>query len=227
MIRHTTIFRAVRAAFSLLELMIVLSVMVGATALVWPSLSKPLQRSALSEAAQGLRDVLDQTRHQALERGQVHMVELAAGSSQVTYGSFDQLAQSLDANRSHGSTAAQTLSRFDAATQASASRYRFPTNVVIDQVYWSITAPVTDFSSTDGAVGTLLPTTDGAPTTLVMQQNLSTEEFDPSASPKTWWLAIAADGLGRDAHIRLRDQQVNQTITVLYRAMTGAVEIIP
>ncbi|MEZ6076030.1 MAG: hypothetical protein R3C56_10270 [Pirellulaceae bacterium] len=42
-------------AFTLLELVIVLLLMVGVLAVVWPNLQRPLQRTSLDEAAQMVR----------------------------------------------------------------------------------------------------------------------------------------------------------------------------
>jgi type II secretory pathway pseudopilin PulG len=84
-------FRTVRAglargAFSLLELIIVLMIMVGMLAVVWPNLSKPLEKSTLREAAQSLRDAIDETRYQAQLDGNIYFVHFVQGQNQIACG---------------------------------------------------------------------------------------------------------------------------------------------
>ena len=52
----------VRGGYSLLELLIVLTVLVGLLAIAWPSLSKPLANSDLLEAGNQLRTQLSEAR---------------------------------------------------------------------------------------------------------------------------------------------------------------------
>ena len=57
--------RSVRG-FSLLEVMIVLVLMVGLLAIAWPNMQRPLRRTTLNEAAQVLREAIDEGRHEAI-----------------------------------------------------------------------------------------------------------------------------------------------------------------
>ena len=84
--------RTWRSGFSLIELIIVLVVMTGLLAIVWPNLQRPLRRSAISQAAGALRESIDQARYRALTAGQVWLVRLEVGSDTIEYGSFEAFA---------------------------------------------------------------------------------------------------------------------------------------
>lgn len=60
-----------RSGYTLLELMLVLAVLTVIVAMAWPSLSKPLHRSAVEQAAGQLVKDLGQARLAAIESGQI------------------------------------------------------------------------------------------------------------------------------------------------------------
>ena len=74
--------------FSLLEMLIVLAMMAGMMAMVWPNLQRPLQRAALNDAVSTLRSVLDEARYQAMARGEIWLVRLEVGSQELAVGDF-------------------------------------------------------------------------------------------------------------------------------------------
>lgn len=107
-------------AFTLLELVIVLSLMVGLLAVVWPNLQRPLQRTSLEEAAQMVRDAIDESRNQAALRGAPYFVQLHQGSSQLHSGCFESF---LDSDfQSSDFTAAGSLPDAQSSTTTAASR---------------------------------------------------------------------------------------------------------
>ena len=77
-----------RPAFSLLELIIVLMVMIGLMAIVWPNLQRPLSRTSLDEGAQTVRNTLDESRYQATLAGTPWFIKLDIGSSSLSAGPF-------------------------------------------------------------------------------------------------------------------------------------------
>jgi type II secretory pathway pseudopilin PulG len=74
----------------LLELIIVLMVMVGLLAVAWPNLRRPLERTTAREAAQGVRDAIEESLHQAATEGQIRFVRLRPGESLLWTGTFDE-----------------------------------------------------------------------------------------------------------------------------------------
>ena len=63
-----------RSAFSLLELMIVVLVMSGITAIVWPNLTKKLKSSNQIIFQQKLKETIEYCRYNAIIKGKIHMI---------------------------------------------------------------------------------------------------------------------------------------------------------
>jgi prepilin-type N-terminal cleavage/methylation domain-containing protein len=87
--------KAVSRGFTLIELIIVLVIMVGALAIAWPNLQKPLGRVKLDEASQTLREAIDESRHQAIRQNQSILIRLRKGATEVQSGSIDSFAEQL------------------------------------------------------------------------------------------------------------------------------------
>src|SRR6056297_1572306 len=77
--------------FSLLELMIVLGIMVGAAALTFPRLTRPLSESDAQQAANRLRDGLSECQQTASLHGVPLFVRLQAGESRIVWGDWSVL----------------------------------------------------------------------------------------------------------------------------------------
>lgn len=156
-----------RPGFSLLELIIVLMVMVGLLAVAWPNLRRPLERTTAREAAQGVRDAIEQSRHQAATEGQIRFVHLRRGESRLWTGNFDGFLAteefgleasgvnaSFDTQRSQASSQAATRESsdrdIDAASDSGRPRqpreWQLPTEVKVLDVQWTST-PVLDVPS--------------------------------------------------------------------------------
>jgi Tfp pilus assembly protein FimT len=80
-----------RLAFSLLEMMIVLVVMVGVLAIVWPNLQRPFRKAGLSEATQKLRQAIDDGRYQAMTTGTPVFIQIRQGGHEVRSVGLDSL----------------------------------------------------------------------------------------------------------------------------------------
>ena len=203
--------------FSLLELIIVLLVMVGMLALVWPNLQRPLRRTTLGEAAQGLRDVIDESRYQALITGSPVFVELRRGSNHIRSGSFDSFVSVNGLQPSAGlDSAASAELGANAATRIRPPRdWRLPPSVVVAQVRWTTDARIEeDFEQ-------------ASPGSATEATPISDEGYrpEPSAEQDAWWLPLLASGRGRDASIQLYDLSIQESLTVTYASATGALEI--
>lgn len=68
-----------REGFSLLELMLVLVVMIGVMALVWPAVARSVASSEIRDAARQLRERLVEARREAMDSGQPVLVRISPG----------------------------------------------------------------------------------------------------------------------------------------------------
>jgi len=211
-------------AFSLLELVIVLVVMIGLLAIVWPNLQRPLSRTTLSEAAQVLREVIDETRYQATVQGVPQFVHLSQGLGEFQSGTIEAfLAAGGNDFGSSGSTVAKV------------KQWKLPAPVVVGGVSWALDSRSMGSDAFTVEDGGLMRTTankpvgaasDDAPSAsaTLLSDTASGNEAGLS-SGLDWWLPFLATGQGRDARIELRDNTIQQSLTVTYEAATGALEI--
>lgn len=68
-----------REGFSLLELMLVLVVMIGVMALVWPAVARSVASTEIRDAARQLRERLVEARREAMDSGQPVLVRISPG----------------------------------------------------------------------------------------------------------------------------------------------------
>ncbi|MFM2097274.1 MAG: hypothetical protein RIS70_4398 [Planctomycetota bacterium] len=80
-----------RAAFSLLELLIVLVVMVGLMAIAWPSLRRPLADSVLQQAGNEMRQAMETARQTSLATGRPVLLRVSAESADLQLRSLQHL----------------------------------------------------------------------------------------------------------------------------------------
>ena len=226
----------------MLELMIVLVLMVGVLAIVWPNMQRPMRRTTLNEAAQKLREAIDEGRYEAMTTGKPIFVQIQQGNHEVRTGSFNNFA---DAEDSYGSLSSIGSARLaDSVTPThgngfgSESRmepnllktWRLPDSVVITEVNWTDS---TDEEYIDREQG------DSSLTSHRVSQNENTDgafhdglvESEAyialgSSSHSDWWLPISATGQSRDASIVLYDTSIRESMTVTYESATGALEIV-
>ncbi len=211
-------------AFSLLELVIVLVVMIGLLAIVWPNLQRPLSRTTLSQAAQLLREVIDETRYQATVQGVPQFVHLSQGQGEFQSGTIEAF---LAAGDNDSGSAGATL--------AKVKRWKLPSPVIISRVSWAFDSRSMGSDEFSAEDGTLMRPTDNNPrdaasdaTSSASATRLSDNLLDSEAGLSSgieWWLPFLATGQGRDARIELRDNSIQQSLTVTYEAATGALEI--
>lgn len=219
--------------FTLLELVIVLVVMVGILAVVWPNLQRPLQRTSLDEAAQMVRDAIDESRYQSALRGAPYFVRLQEGSSQLFSGSFESFLNANSDTASLLSSAAGTGSGLSvgssgvdstAAGRIPAVRtWELPASVVISRVDWTLEALYS--SSEEEAVEVDDANLALEPASAGTLEATDSGSLSGSVTGRQWWLPLTAVGRGRDATIELFDSSINQRLRVTYSSATGALEI--
>lgn len=185
--------------FSLLEMLIVLAMMAGMMAMVWPNLQRPLQRAALNDAVSTLRSVLDEARYQAMTRGEIWLVRLEVGSQELAVGDFGCYLQ---------------LAEQNSTGDRQPTVFPLPDTVYIADVIWS--SDPTANGSIDPADGPMVP---------IQRPTLGQEARLPSAT--VFCLPILASGRSRDASIRLADSTTGQSVWVVFLESTGSVETFP
>ena len=222
--------------FSLLELMIVLVLMVSLLAIAWPNMQRPLRRTTLNEAAQVLREAIDEGRYQAITTGCPIFVQMQQGNHEVRTGSFANFAHAEDADSSlsalsnHHPTpsipATSSLNGLglESSTNKKHTRtWRLPETVVITEVNW------TSDSMTSEVDGGLLDSNEDSIASSVSSATSAYADANTEVAVSIhddWWLPISATGQSRDASIVLLDTSINETMTVTYASATGALEIV-
>lgn len=244
-----------RRAFSLLEMTIVLVVMVGVLAIVWPNLQRPFRKAGLSEATQKLRQAIDDGRYQAMTTGTPVFIQIRQGGHEVRSLGLDSLVADesgdLQVNMpSEGepvrsSTTPQQLLHpngpSDDSLHAVTPRiWKLPDHVVISSVQWehsgnddSDDMPATDVDANHSHQRPSRVTRDEVGNS----QRAMSHDVDRNAggdephalvdgTEEQWWLPLTAMGHGRDAEITLWDTQAHESMRVSFTASTGELEII-
>jgi len=232
--------------FSMLELMIVLVLMVGLLAIAWPNMQRLLRRTTLNEAAQVLREAIDEGRYEAITTGKPIFVQMQQGNHEVRTGSFANFANAEDADKSIGAAANQGVVQSDSPASSQLGlgmrrsldekaprKWRLPESIVITKV------TLTSDSITDESDGNnFASNADSAPS----DAKNGTDESDNTRGigstdseiaiaglgtyHSDWWLPISATGLSRNASIVLYDTSIHEKMTVTYASATGALEIV-
>lgn len=243
--------RSVRG-FSLLELMIVLVLMVGLLAIAWPNMQKLLRRTTLNEAAQVLREAIDEGRYEAITTGKPIFVQMHQGNHEVRTGSFANFANEEDADGTLNSTSLGTSSNhttvpsqasvpapqgFGLETHAdgkSPRTWRLPETIVITEVTWT-----SDSIADESVESDLASNADSIASDAIGHSNASGHASGVNgltdseaaiaaigSSQSDWWLPISATGQSRNASIVLYDTSIHEKMTVTYASATGALEIV-
>jgi prepilin-type N-terminal cleavage/methylation domain-containing protein len=170
-------------AFSLLELLIVLAVMAGVSALVFPSLARPLAENEVQRAAAALRDEISQCRNRAVLGNQMLLIRFLAGEEQIQSGTWQSLMA--DSNGLLN----------DSGQSSSLKSFRLPVGIVVERVEWS-----DQTNSLDSE--TLAPVSRDSADLSVERDATS---IDSEVSGDVWYLSYLPTGRCRDCHIILRD----------------------
>lgn len=94
---------SLRSAFTLIELLLVLSIMLVVVSLATPSINNMFQRTALDRGADRLRAAMGEARVKAIKEGDVYAVFVARGSNWFDMGPFANSKNQISrANRDQG-----------------------------------------------------------------------------------------------------------------------------
>lgn len=212
-----------RFAFSLLELLIVLAVMVGIVAVAFPRLTRPLAESEVQRAASGLRDTIVDCRQAAAFFGQPVVLRLQAGGDQIVWGDWAEVIGEdwgLVGDTDGGDTTASALST---STSSSGSvgnpiafdgrprRSTLPFGMVVEAVHWV----------TRGGPG------DELPDSVLMGDAAGGIPGDAAGggfgneSGERWYVAFLPSGRSRDCVIVVLDRATGMRAGLEIDAVTG------
>ncbi len=210
--------RTVRRGFTLLELMIVMALLALMVAIVWPSLSRPLQRSATQQAARQLLEDLGRARLNAIESGRAMAVRYEPGGVRYSIMPADASPDDDDVRES-------TFSESDATAQTDSDVPEIDLvieGMLDDDVVFQDPAAADDLSiPLDSTLGDMLA-----------DEMAETEAVEPLVQDETaevGWSApvlIYPTGRAENASFVLLGPD-GYFVTVTLRGLTGAVSVGP
>lgn len=223
----------VREGYSLLELLIVLTVLVGLLAIAWPSLSKPLANSDLLEAGNQLRTQLSEARLLAIQSGEPVIVRIECNSGMITFANWHQAMGPLtlsDTDPLDESGEAMVLEEVDTPEIESASGaanvWAIPEGIVVDRVIRQEST-----SNQDALRGTLgfgdpLDRENGTELETDLLPETDGTGFEESiADPRISWVWFLPQGQACEATLYLVDQDARRELKVQIHAWSGGVEL--
>jgi len=206
---------AERFAFSLLELLIVLAVMVGIVAVAFPRLTRPLAESEVQRAASGLRDTIVECRQAAAFFGQPLVMRLQSGGDQIVWGDWAEVIGEdwglvVDTDGSDSTSAGLSTSMPPSGSAGNAiafdgrpRRSALPFGMVVEAVHWV----------TRGGPGDELPDS-------VLMGDAAGGGFS-RGSGQRWYVAFLPSGRCRDCVIVVQDLATGMRAGLEIDAVTG------
>lgn len=193
-----------RAAFTMIEVLLVLGVIVVIIAVAWPNVIRLTQQQRLIEAGDTVRSLAASARAHAIDSGLVYQFRYEPGGRRFVVLPFEREFESVNSNSSGVGTIGG-LGRFSKASG------QLPEGV-------SFASP------------TLMGTTSATPQAGVGQK-LSSDAFtglaDASKLEQASWsgpVLFQPDGTAADSSIELIDSR-NQRVAMTIRGVTGAVSV--
>ena len=223
----------VRRGYSLLELLIVLSVLVGLLAIAWPSLSKPLTNSDLLEAGNQLRTQLSEARLLAIQSGEPVIVRIEHGPGMITYANWHQAMGPLTLSGTaplDESSETAVLDEVDDPEVESASGaanvWAIPEGIVVDRVIRQ--ESISNQDTLRGSLGFGDPVDQEDGTRLERDLAPETDRNGPEESVvdrRISWVWFLPQGQACEATLYLVDQDVRRELEVQIHAWSGDVEL--
>jgi type II secretory pathway pseudopilin PulG len=214
--------------------MIVLVILTGALAIVWPNLSKPLQRSTLNEAAQQVRSVLDEARYQAMLSGQFWFIRLEKESDCIEYGCFSDFIENGQSEMfaalvesSNFSSNQIQISPDTGSNNVKVPRcLKLPSHIIVTEVVAGKENSSYAFTSRlPATLETSEPDSDDFSKSFGINEGVSGLSSMAGSQSNIWCVPVLSRGLGHDTAIRLKDTKIDQSILIVFSATTGAIEI--
>ncbi|MEC7356045.1 MAG: prepilin-type N-terminal cleavage/methylation domain-containing protein [Planctomycetota bacterium] len=223
----------VRGGYSLLELLIVLTVLVGLLAIAWPSLSKPLANSDLLEAGNQLRTQLSEARLLAIQSGEPVIVRIECDSGMITFANWHQAMGPLtlsDADPLDESGEAMVLEEVDTPEIESASGaanvWAIPEGIVVDRVIRQESTSNQNALRGTWGFGDPLDRENGTELETDLLSETDSTGFEESiADPRISWVWFLPQGQACEATLYLVDQDARRELKVQIHAWSGGVEL--
>ena len=223
----------VRGGYSLLELLIVLTVLVGLLAIAWPSLSKPLANSDLLEAGNQLRTQLSEARLLAIQSGEPVIVRIECDSGMITFANWHQAMGPLtlsDTDPLDESGEAMVLEEVDTPEIESASGaanvWAIPEGIVVDRVIRQESTSNQDALRGTLGLGDPLDRENGTELETDLLSETDGTGFEESiADPRISWVWFLPQGQACEATLYLVDQDARRELKVQIHAWSGGVEL--
>lgn len=223
----------VRGGYSLLELLIVLTVLVGLLAIAWPSLSKPLANSDLLEAGNQLRTQLSEARLLAIQSGEPVIVRIECDSGMITFANWHQAMGPLtlsDADPLDESGEAMVLEEVDTpeieSTSGAANVWAIPEGIVVDRVIRQESTSNQDALRGTLGLGDPLDRENGTELETDLLSETDGTGFEESiADPRISWVWFLPQGQACEATLYLVDQDARRELKVQIHAWSGGVEL--
>jgi type II secretory pathway pseudopilin PulG len=234
---------AVSGGFSLLELLIVLGIMIGLVALIWPSLQRPLVDADLQAGGVQLRDALQQARQDALATGVPLLLQVNRGSGEYSVGPWDQLL----VRRLGGSSSVAPAGDLDATPTSQARSVsqdrpvsspellawkrrlalrseRLPEDVVVEEVLWQARLAETDPWTADA----LMSVSGQQPDRLeVAVPTAAGNSADFAELAQDWFVPMMSNGHSPDVTLILRDTKTGRGLALHLAGSTGMSRLEP
>ncbi len=219
--RFTRTCRVNAGGFTLLELMIVLALLALLVAIAWPSLSRPLLRSATQQAARQLATDLARARLNAIDTQRTMVVRYEPGAARYTIVPADTISDTSQANSSQG-TFDDELTALDVSDESSTREdLEITAQLPEDVVFQDPADAADDEIPADSTLGRLLS-----------DERQQTEEVKPLVQDdkdETNWshpILVYPTGRAENAQFVLLGPD-GYRVTVTLRGLTGAVTIGP
>lgn len=193
-----------RSAFSLLELLIVLTVMVGLMAIVWPSLSRPLANGTLQQVGSEIREMLEVARHEAARTGRPRLLKVHPTSGSMQLLPLESI-----------------LGREQVAEPAAGQTKQLPTTVIIEEMAWGQPASTVDGRSQSEST---TKSHEAIPSRFANGERTVVRRTNPD---DPWLIPFLPSGRSPDVTIVLRDTTNNRRLGISLQSATGQVAFFP
>lgn len=197
-----------RLGMTLLELLIVLAILAGLTAVAWPALRRPMQENLLREGGKAVRQAIDDARLQAVDRQQPTIVRFESQANACWIGGWKEILAWSQQESSPFQEKINDPNWIQDAKRNGIQLYPFPEEMELVWVHWDLHQ-------------------QPKPNRIQREEELDARTNATEEEPLIWHLPVLPNGQSRDATIRLRDRDSGQVIDIRFHSSQGRVEVMP
>lgn len=205
-----------RRAFTLLEVLLVLGLLVIIGSLSWPSLQRPLANQRLSGAAKQVRVALAQTRLAAIESGEPYQFQFLPGGNKYRVGTFELLLPNDDAT----STSDDSRPRLTRGGHKPQRLVDTQSAAAFDPLRWD------EYRLPETITFAVVEHSESVPEALLVPNSLAAQSDLGESDAESWSAAIVfqPDGSATNRSVTLLNERSMQ-IEVSVRGLTGAARV--